>query len=91
MNNINENHSLIQYPCEFPIKIIGHNKNEFINEIYLIIKKFDDGFSISSIRSKISKSENYIGLTVNVFVKSQEQLDNLYKELSNHPLSSFVL
>jgi uncharacterized protein len=40
---------------------------------------------------KGSKQGNYISLTCNIYVTSKVQLDNLYRELSSHPETKFVL
>ena len=52
---------------------------------------FDPEFDVSTIEQRPSKNGNYLGLTVTVRVTSREQLDELYRTLSTHPLVSVVL
>ncbi|AWD32754.1 hypothetical protein CKSOR_00653 [Candidatus Kinetoplastibacterium sorsogonicusi] len=90
IHNINNN-SLIVYPCNFPLKIIGKNCEQFKKEIYSIIKNYDPKFDLSNIDFQLSKSAKYIGLTVTIFATSRTQLDNIYKDLCANSLVSFVL
>jgi putative lipoic acid-binding regulatory protein len=83
--------SLIQYPCDFPIKVMGKSVEGYEAAIANIVLQFDPGFKVSTIERRPSKNGNYLGLTVIVHVTSREQLDELYRTLSTHPMVSVVL
>ncbi len=83
--------TLIQFPCKFPIKIIGLMQDGFAQDIAHVIKKIDATFDEGCIEMKPSSKNHYISLTVTVFVYNQEQLDNIYRALSGHSLVKFVL
>ncbi len=83
--------TLIDFPCDFPIKVIGVVNDEFTNIIINIIKKHAPIFAEHEIEMRGSSGGKYISLTCTVYVISKNQLDNLYKELSSHPMTKFVL
>ena len=91
MNTNTPTESLIQYPCDFPIKVMGKAAPEFLPAVIHIAKQFDPSFQEASIEKRPSRDSNYLGLTITVHVTSREQLDELYRTLSTHPLVSVVL
>jgi len=86
-----ENKSLIEYPSDFPIKVMGKNTPDFKTAIIHICQQLDPVFDVSSIEERPSKENNYLGLTVIIRATSREQLDEVYRTLSTHPLVSVVL
>lgn len=83
--------SLIDYPCAFPIKVMGLHVEGFSEAIVAIARQFDAGFDPATLESRPSKAGNYLGLTITVTATSREQLDELYRTLSTHPLVRYVL
>lgn len=87
----NQEESLIKYPCDFPIKVMGKSADGYEAAIANIVLQFDPNFNVDTIERRPSKNGNYLGLTVTVRVHSREQLDELYRTLSTHPMVSVVL
>jgi putative lipoic acid-binding regulatory protein len=56
-----------------------------------IARRFDPGLDAASVESRLSKGGNYLGVTVTVTATSREQLDDLYRAMSSHPLVKVVL
>jgi putative lipoic acid-binding regulatory protein len=83
--------SLIEYPCKFPIKVMGTKVDGLVHAITLITKQFDPDFDASTIELRESKGGKYLGVTVTVNATSREQLDELYRTLSTHPMVKVVL
>jgi putative lipoic acid-binding regulatory protein len=83
--------SLIEYPCAFPIKVMGANVAGFVEAVACIVQQFDPGFDAATIEQRESRAGNYLGLTVTVTATDREQLDELYRTLSSHPMVKFVL
>lgn len=83
--------SLITYPTDFPIKVMGSAVPEFVPAMCHVARSFDPAFDESTIELRASKGGNYQGITVTVHVTSREQLDELYRTLSSHPLVKVVL
>ena len=83
--------SLIEYPCKFPIKVMGKRVDGLVHAITSIVRQFDPQFDASTIELRESKGGNYLGVTVTVTATSREQLDELYRTLSTHPMVKVVL
>ncbi|UUX97750.1 DUF493 family protein [Aquabacterium sp. J223] len=83
--------SLIEYPSAFPIKVMGANVDGFVDAIVAVVRQFDAGFDVLSLEQRPSTGGNYLGLTVTVTATSREQLDELYRTLSSHPMVKVVL
>jgi putative lipoic acid-binding regulatory protein len=83
--------SLIPYPSAFPIKVMGAQAEGFEAAMVAIALQFDPTFDAASIERRPSKAGNYLGLTLTVTATSREQLDELYRTLSTHPMVKVVL
>jgi len=83
--------TLIDYPCEFPIKIMGKNEEEFTKSILMIVNRHIPNFDDKSVETRESKKNKYLSLTCTVHVISQSQLDALYQELCDHPMVLMAL
>ena len=83
--------SLITYPCDFPIKIMGVTQDDFAQTIVDVVLLHDPEFDADKMEMRPSSKGNYLSLTVTVRATSREQLDNLYRALSSHPMVKVVL
>jgi uncharacterized protein len=91
MRDIPPEQSLIEYPSAFPIKVMGMHVEGFEAAIVAVALQFDPAFDSSRIERRPSKGGNYLGLTLTVTATSREQLDELYRTLSTHPMVKVVL
>lgn len=76
-----DNHNLLQFPCNFPIKIMGKAGFEFESSVLTIIRRHIPHLAEGAITLKPSKQGNYLSITAIVHVENQVQLDNLYRDL----------
>jgi uncharacterized protein len=83
--------SLIQYPCDFPIKVMGHAQAGFTKAVIEIISRHDQRFEAASTEVRTSKHAKYLSLTCIVKATSREQLDKIYQELCDHPMVVMAL
>ena len=83
--------TLIEYPSMFPIKVMGEAHDNFVNAMVQVAQQFDPGFDASTMELRPSKGGNYLGVTLNITATSREQLDDLYRALTGHPLVKIVL
>ncbi|MBH9553897.1 YbeD family protein [Inhella gelatinilytica] len=83
--------SLIEYPSRFPIKVMGAQVEGFIEAVAHVARQFDPEFDASTIEQRPSSGGKYLGLTITVTATSREQLDELYRTLTTHPLVKVVL
>jgi uncharacterized protein len=89
--NIPPEESLIEYPSDFPIKVMGKQHPEFAQTLTAVVLEHDPGVDPASVEMRPSKGGNYLGLTFTVRATSREQLDALYRALHGHPMVSIVL
>ena len=82
---------LADYPCDFPVKILGHTRAGFAQAILEIVRRHAPDFDGSSMEMKSSKRGRYLSLTCVIRATSREQLDRLYRELCDHPMVVMVL
>jgi len=83
--------SLIEYPSAFPIKVMGPHAEGFVDAIVEVARRFDPEFDADTVETRPSKGGNYLGITITVTATSREQLDELYRTLTTHPMVKIVL
>lgn len=83
--------SLLEYPCDFPIKIMGRSQAGFAQAVMEIVLRHAPDFDPASLEMKSSKKSNYLSLTCVIQARSREQVDDLYRELCDHPMVVMVL
>lgn len=83
--------SLLQFPCDFPIKIMGHRQDGFAQAVLEVVLRHAPDFDAAGMEMRPSAKGNYMSLTCTVRAVSRAQLDALYSELTAHPLVKVVL
>jgi putative lipoic acid-binding regulatory protein len=83
--------SLIEYPCDFPIKVLGRTQAGFAQAVLGIVRAHAPDFDGSTMDMKPSKQGRYLSITCVIRATSREQLDQLYRALCDHPMVVMVL
>ena len=83
--------SLIEYPSDFPIKIMGPMHDDFAQTMLELVVLHDPDFEAEKMEMRPSSGGNYLAITVTVRATSRDQLDNLYRALSGHHMVKVVL
>jgi uncharacterized protein len=83
--------TLIEFPCDFPIKVMGETHADFTSEIIKTIQTQIPSFNASKIEMRGSSGGKYISLTCTVYVTSKPQLDDIYRALTSHPMVKVTL
>ncbi|MDD4882158.1 MAG: DUF493 domain-containing protein [Gallionellaceae bacterium] len=83
--------SLIEFPCDFPIKVMGVRSDGFAQTVVDIVLRHAPDFAAETVEMRASGSGNYLSVTCTVRAVSKAQLDGLYRELSGHPAVKIVL
>ena len=83
--------TLLEFPCDFPIKIMGANQEGFAQAILAVVLRHFPDFDAAAMEMRPSSKGAYLGLTCTVRATSKAQLDDLYRELSAHPMVKVVL
>lgn len=84
-NTENKKTSLMEFPCEFIVKIMGESSTAFEQKALLIVNRHFKKDQIKNISKRHSEQGKYLSFTVTVIAQNQEQLDSLYIELSETP------
>ena len=83
--------SLIPFPSAFPVKVMGARVDGFVEAVVAVARRFDPDFDATTVQTRESSGGRYLGITVTVTATSREQLDELYRTLSTHPMVKVVL
>lgn len=83
--------TLLEFPCDFPIKIMGARVDEFAQSVVEVVLRHAPDFDARLVEMRPSRKGNYLALTCTIRAVSQPQLDALYRELTAHPLVKVVL
>ena len=83
--------SLIEYPTDFPIKVMGKTQAGFAQSILALVKRHAPDFDETTVGMRPSREGKYLSLTFVIRATSREQLDALYTDLSDHPMVSMAL
>ncbi len=86
-----EQDTLIEFPCDFPIKVMGEQHQDFQAEVVRTIQSILPVFTSASVQSRASSGGKYTSLTCEVHVTSKPQLDSIYMALTSHPMVKVVL
>jgi putative lipoic acid-binding regulatory protein len=75
--------SLLKFPCDFPLKVMGRHNDEFRSVALGIVHKHVDQAAVIDIEERPSKDGKYLSLTYNIKASSKAQMDALYLELTS--------
>ncbi len=81
----------LTFPTDFPIKVMGRRVDEFAQAIVEVVQVYAPDFDPSTLEMRTSKDGNYLSVTATIRATSREQLDDLYRALTSHPLVKVVL
>jgi uncharacterized protein len=81
----------IEYPLDFPIKVMGRREPRLVQTIVDIVKRHAPEFDPATVELRPSKKNSYLSVTCTIRATSREQLDALYRELCDHPAVVMVL
>lgn len=88
---MSETESLLEFPCDFPLKVMGRAEDDFDALVARIVRRHVEDLREGAIRSRESRKGTYVSVTVTIQAQSQAQLDGLYHELSAHERVLMVL
>lgn len=83
--------TLLDFPCDFPLKIMGKRRDGFAEAMVAIVRKYAPDFDPATVDWRVSSQGRYLALTCVIRARSQAQLDALYRELAAHPWVEVVL
>lgn len=88
---MSEQETLLKFPVDFPIKIMGERRDDFAQTVVAIVLRHAPDFRPETVEMRVSAKGNYLSLTCTVRATSKAQLDALYREVTAHPWVKMVL
>lgn len=85
MSNPENPETLLEFPCDFPIKIMGERHDDFAQSMIAIVLRHAPDFDAARVEMRASAAGKYLSVTCTIRATSKRQLDDLYRELSAHP------
>lgn len=76
--------TLLEFPCDFPIKIMGRESAEFRALARALVEKYTGPLADGAIASSLSRNGAFVSVTVTVVAQSQQQLDDIYREVTSN-------
>lgn len=76
--------TLLAFPCDFPIKMMGRETPEFHATARSLVEKHTGPLGDDAIKQSLSRNGRFVSITVTVNAQSQQQLDDIYRDVSSH-------
>ena len=83
--------TLLEFPCDFPIKIMGKTHDEFAQVVLSIVTRHAPDFDAARMEMRASSGGNYLSVTCTIVAQSKPQLDAIYMDLTAHPMVKVAL
>lgn len=81
---MSEDQDLLEFPCQFPVKVMGRDTDAFRTAAVEIIETHAGPVPEEAVRSRASRDGNFLALTITFEATSRAQLDSIYSALSAH-------
>ncbi len=75
---------LLDFPCDFPIKMMGREQPEFRDAAVALVERHTGKIRSDAIRTALSRNGNFLSITITIKARNQQQLDDIYSDLSEH-------
>ena len=75
---------LLDFPCDFPIKMMGREQPEFRDAAVALVERHTGKIRSDAIRTALSRNGNFLSITITIKAQNQQQLDDIYSDLSEH-------
>lgn len=89
--NSTEKQEIIEFPCRFPLKVMGERHDEFVLTMTEVVRVHAPDLAEHDVTLRESSGGRFYALTITVNATSRQQLDNIYLSLTGHPMVKMVL
>ena len=74
----------LEFPCEFPIKMMGRESAEFRATARAIVEKHVGTVADEAVQASLSRNGRFVSVTVTITATSKQQLDDIYQDVTDH-------
>ncbi len=78
----NERETVLEFPCEFPVKAMGRADRDFAVHVFEIVRRHVPDLTDDQLRTTASRRGSFVSVTVTFTARSQDQLDQIYLDLN---------
>ncbi len=89
--HIDEDSVTIEFPCEYPVKVMGKNVPEFSEVVLEIIRRHAPDLRDENVGFRPSRNNNYLAVNVIIYATGTQQLQALFDDLKASGLVYMVL
>lgn len=86
-----QSEDVLQFPCEFPLRIIGRNEDDFETFAVEFVREFVPYLDQTHVSSRLSNGGTYLSVSMTFTAESREQVDNIYQAMTGHKRILFAL
>jgi len=86
-----QNDSAFDFPCAFPVKVMGARHDDFHDTVVAIVRRHAPDTPDEAFVLRESRNGNFLSITATITAQNREQLDALYRELSDCALVNMAL
>ncbi len=83
--------SLLAFPCEFPLKVMGRDNEEFRSQTRAIVERHVGQLDPAQVQERASREGRFVALTYTFTAQSRSQLEQIYQEMSDSGVVLFSL
>lgn len=80
---MSEEETLLEFPCEFPIKAFGLTGEVLEVAVLEIVNRHVEDLSEGAVKMNASKNAKYTSITVTITATSKRQIDSIYIDLTD--------
>ena len=79
---LEEGETLLEFPCEFPIKAMGLTCDSLEISVIEIVNRHVENLPEGSLKMTPSRTGKYTSITITITAHSKDQLDAIYIDLT---------
>jgi putative lipoic acid-binding regulatory protein len=81
----------IEFPCLYPIKIIGFAESDFQTTVVEIVERHTGKITAELIKVRQSSQQQYLSVTITIAATGKDQLENIFSDLKRVDSVKLVL
>ena len=81
----------IEFPCDYPIKVMGEPTEDFAEAVLEIVRRHDPGMCAERVGYRASSNGRYLSVQVVITATGTEQITALFEDLKASGRVAMVL
>lgn len=81
----------IEFPCDYPVKVIAEYDAGLLEEVLGIARRHDPSVAMDKVKQRASRYGRYHSITILLWATGESQLRALFEDLKRHRAVRMVL